>query len=446
MPFLYYEVAPMWWNIDVPPTPPPGGSDPDGLDGPPPPPPRDPDTPPDPEFPISGYRFDDDKPDDFTLDFPIWYLDEYYPPGYKYTWVISNLPPTDTGWWVSRSEVFSGQGNLINHARPKDPRSYQEIATFAAGSAGALGGSPGPSTIFNNHLIYAEGNYIAGVTNPVIRIFDGTFDREVIRVPNASSSVIPKAVMTMITANDTIYLSTFDSGTTSANWSGRVFSLSIETGKIEPIGDPLTTGHMPYALVWHMGRLWCGTNCQDPTAPGKIFWIRPGIDTAWTEDYTLSTGGVSSLKTFKGLLYVGTTAPAATFAKVLVRSAFGTYTTSLTATGGTATANNGFYALGEFNSNLYATFWNDDATDVAKIYKFDGSSWTTSYTGSGSTLAPYVGLLVDSDILLAIGGGMGKTAVLLTTPDGTTWNNRSIFLTQGDPASTGIPVFGTVVR
>lgn len=413
MPFLYYQVAPMWWTLPAP---------------------------------LDGYQFTDTQPPDFTLDFPIWYLDEFFPIGYVYTWRLYNGAPTDTGWWVSRSEEFAGQSDLINHARPKDPRSFKEIATFATGDAGALGGSPGPSAVFNNRLVYAEGNYTVGTDSPVVRVFDGTFDREVVRIPHAASSVIPKAVMTMLTANGTVYLTTFDSGTTSADWSGRVFSLSLETGKIEPIGAPFPAGHIPYALAWHMGRLWCGTNRQDPTAPGKIFWLRPGIDTTWTEDYTLSTGGVSSLRSFQGLLYVGTTAPAATFAKVLVRSSLGTYTTSLTATGGTATANNGFYALGEFNSNLYATFWNDDATDVAKIYKFDGSSWTTAYTGSGSTLAPYVGLAVDSDVLLAIGGGMGKTAVLLTTPDGTTWSNRSIFLTQGSPVSTGVPVFGTVVH
>lgn len=415
MPFLYYEVEPMFWAVDAP-------------------------------FP--AYQFTDTQPEPFTLDFPIWWDGILYPAGFVYTWIISTFTPAADGWWMSVENSFAGQSFLVNNSRPKDPRGYTEIGVFATGNAGVLGGFPGPSAIFSNHLVYAEGGYTPATDNPVIRIFDGQFDREVIRLPSVGG-VPPIAVMSMLTANSTIYFSTLDSGTTSANWSGRVFSLSIETGKITPVGDPFPAGHVPYALAWHMGRLWCGTHRGSSAASGKVYFFRPDIDTTWTQDYDLSAAsvaGVSSMLSYKGLLYVGTTAAAGTFAKVLVRSTVGVYTTSDTGTGGAATANNGYLAMAEFADNLYASYWNNDAPKISKIRKFDNSSWSTVYTGTGTTLVPYVGFPVDDDTLLAIGGGLSYTAALLTTPNGTTWTDRSVFLTQGTPASTGLPVFGVVVH
>lgn len=323
------------------------------------------------------------------------------------------------------------------------------MGTFATGSAAHLGGFPGPSCIWENHLVYAEGGYVVGTDQPVIRIFDGRFDREVLRLPKNADGSVPKCVVTMLTANGTVYLTTYDSGTTSADWAGHIYALTIESAQLTPIGAQFTTGQLPYALAWHLGRLWCGTNRQSSAASGKVSFFRPGVDTAWTDDHTLSTdsqAGVASMLSYKGKLYVGCTAAAATFAKVLVRSELGVYTTSDTGTGGAAAANNGYIALAEFEDNLYASFFNPDTPNISKIRKFNNSSWSTAYTGAGTTLRPYVGFPQDSGFLLAIGGGAGYSASLVSTEDGTTWSDRTAFIGQGDTPSTGLPVFGTVLR
>lgn len=387
------------------------------------------------------------QPSPFILPYNAFDNGIFYPKGSTFIWVLDS-DPGDKGWWFSLDEEFNGAAPIVVNSRPKNPRNFQEIAAFAMGSAAWLGGFPGPACVWNNHLVYAEGGYSVGIDSPIIRINDGRFDREVVRFPIEVGPYVPIAVMTMLAANGTIYLTTLDTGSSSADWSGRVFSLDINSATLTVLGAALTTGHVPYALAWHLGRLWCGTHRQSSAAAGKIFYFRPGIDTSWTDDYTLSsssTMGCSSLLSYKGLLYVGTTNAAAAFAQVLVRSELGAYTTTLIGTGGAATANNGFLALAEFQSNMYASFWNADTPSISKIYKFDNASWSTVYTASAGTLVPYLGFPTDNDTLLAIGGGTGYNAALISTTNGTSWSDRTAFLTQSGTAATGNPVFGVVV-
>lgn len=374
---------------------------------------------------------------------PIFWDGIYYPSGTQLVW-SEITAPSDEGWWFSL-EQYAGNAAVVSNTRPTNPRSYVEVAAFATGSASTMGGFPGVAGTFQNRLVYADGGYVVGTDQPTIRMFDGNSDREVCVIPKTAAGAVPKAVMSILVTNGTIYISTLDSGTDATDWAGRVFELTIETGQLTPIGTPFTGGHVPYALAWHAGRLWCGTNTGDPTVEGTIRFFRPGVDSDWTTEHTLAVGCVSALLSYKGLLYVGCTAPAASFALVLVRSAANAYSTSLTTTGGTAAANNAILSMAEFDGNLYAGFWNADTPSVAKIYKFDNASWSTAYTGSGDTIVPFVGLASDNDILYAIGGSMPFEAVLLTTANGTAWNDRTVFLPQSDDPSTGLNAFGVVV-
>lgn len=388
------------------------------------------------------------QPSTYTLPFDIFSGGVLYPAGTTFTWSAA-ADPGDTGWWVT-SDAFAGAVYLVpSTTRPAAPRGFVEVTAFATGATKWAGGFPGVSTTFNNHLVYAAGGYVVGTTSPSVRIYDGLTDRSIASLPNTSGGSVPRAVTTMITANGVVYLATFDSGTSSADWVGRIFSLNIENGQLTPIGNPLTTGHFPYALCWHAGRLWCGTHRQNTAVSGKVFYIRPGIDTDWTADYDLATSSVSSvtsLVSFQGKLYVGTNNAAASFAKVLVRDTAGTYTTSLTLSGGAATAGNGVPALVEFSGALYASFYNADTPVISSIRKFDGSSWSTAYTASGSTLVPFIAFPTDGAVLVAIGGGVGISAVVIKTPDGSSWTNQSVFLSQPATASTGLAAFGVVVH
>lgn len=387
-----------------------------------------------------------DQPTAYSVPYDIFTAGTYYPLGTTIAWVevISGASASDEGWWLS-SDKFATNSSYLHGSIPQNPRGWTETAVFSASSAAALGGFPGVACTLNNYLVYAPGGYTVGTDSPSIRIWNGVFDREVVKLPNTTANVVPKAVMTMLTTNGTIYLTTFDSGTTSANWSGRVFELDIVSGHLEPIGTAFPAGHMPYALAWNMGRLWCGTNRQVSTATGKIYYFRPNVDTAWTEDRDLtsdSMAGVASLYGYNGYLYIGCTSPVGSFAKLLVRSSIdGSYSTADTGTGGTARANNGFYAITTFASDLYYSFWNPDTpTAVSKIKKLTGTA--TVYTGASATIKPYIALPTDDTTLLAVGGGVGYAAALLSTTDGSSWTDRTANIVSG---YSGIPAFGTII-
>jgi IPT/TIG domain len=355
-------------------------------------------------------------------------------------------PFVDTkGWWYSDDGFSGGTFLALTPGVPKHPRHWDKIAGFATGNAGVLGGSPACSVVFNNHIIYAGDDYTVSSSQPTIRIFDGISDRLMTRIPNTSAAVISQGIMSMLLVNGIVYLTTFDSGTNATNWAGRVFSFDPLSNTLTQIGADFTGGHLPYALAFHKDWLWLGTNKGNGTA-GKVYFFRPNIDSAWTldEDLTASSvGGVDSMASFNGLLYVGTDNAAAAFAKVLVRADDGTFTTSLTATGGTARVNNGFLSMRVYKDNLYTGYWNEDTTAVAKVYKFDGSSWTTVYTGSTLTLRPYIVTFFDNNFMYVIGGGRSLRASLIRTTDGTTWTNLTYYL-AGPITETALPIYGVV--
>lgn len=360
-------------------------------------------------------------------------------------WVACAGPTDDNGWVFSVND-FGGQATIVSGGVPANPRSWLQIATWATLGTGMLGGSPGAAAATgSNSFVYPAAGYTVGTHYPPLRIFNGRSDKELCRLPPTTGNAIPKAVMSMLAANGTVYLTSWDSGTTSADWAGRVFQLNSETGTLTVLGSAFAAGEMPYALAWHMGRLWCGTNNGIGTV-GKVYYFRPGIDTAWTLDYTTSSstaGGVDSMVSFQGKLYVGTDNIAASRGKVLVRDTAGAYTTSLTGTTGTARVNNGYIQLTVFGTKLYAAYWNNDSPSVAKIEAYDGTSWSTAYTGTSGTIRPFIQLLVDNDFLYAFGGGNLLSGVILSTSNGTLWTDLTAELPESD--TTFLPMFGAVV-
>jgi hypothetical protein len=359
--------------------------------------------------------------------------------------IIPIPPPPPHGWWQSDAG-FRGDVVAIGDSRPANPRSWKDFVGFAAGSAAMLGGSPGIAAIVRNHMVYAASGYVVGTDAPPIHIFDGSYDRQLTTLPPSGLGPA-KAVVSILVAGGTIYVATWDSGVDSTDWLGRVFTLDIDSATLTPVGDVFPAGHLPYALASLNSQLWCGTHRQNPASPGKIFSIRPGIDLTWTEDHDLtadSLGGVAALVAFQGALYVGTTAPAATFGAILTRAADGTYSVVDVGTAGAATANNGYLAFGVFLDALYAGYWNNDATAIATVRRSaDGVTWTTAYSGAAGTLRPFLALPVDAGMLYAIGGGLGLTAAIVGTFDGVAWLNLTAQLPETD--RTALPAVAVVV-
>jgi hypothetical protein len=361
------------------------------------------------------------------------------------TSVISGggFTPSDLGGWWQSLNGFTGGSSLITVPQnPKHPRAWDKVATFAAGSnGGVLGGSPGIATSFNNHLIYAGDDYILGVEEPTLRIFDGTSDRLMTRMP-ALAGVPPQCILSMLQAVGMIYLTTVDAGTDDT-YTGRVFSFDPNSQVLTPLGAQFTAGEVPYALAWHMDRLWLGTNLANGE-PGSVYFIRPGIDTAWTKDYTLTTssaGGATSLCSYKGNLYVGTDNVGGAAGLVLVRTTVdGAYATSKT--GPNTGSYNGFPTLTVFNGQLFATYW--DSGPNSLILAFDGTTWSTIYTGVTTTLRPLTSQFVWNNNLFVVGGSKSFGAVLLESDDGAIFTDRTAFMIGGTTTETTVPAVGLV--
>ena len=394
----------------------------------------------------------DVPPDDISFNFDFFWDGIFYPAGTIFTWT-STTAPDNTGWWSSDVD-FQGAATLLDNARPKDLRSFAEIAAFANGSAGIFGGFPGPACQFGNRMVYAPGGYSVGTDLPTIRNFDGVSDREVASLPKTSTGGIPKGIMTMLSANGTVYLTTLDSGTSASDFAGRVFELDMESGNLTQIGSAFSSGQLPYCLAWHNGRLWMGTNSGAPgTTVGKIYYMRQdGVDTDWTIENTLTAACAVCMLSYRGLLYIGCSASAGNSAKVLVRGVDNAYTTSRTGAG--TAANNAFLAMTLFGDSLYTSYWNPSTlSEIHQLSFLPGDSdpevatWTIVYDQMDDGITkPWVAFPVDEDVMLALAGGLTYTAALILTEDGAVWEDRTVFLTQSTTSSTGLPGWAIVVR
>lgn len=348
--------------------------------------------------------------------------------------------PDDKGWWWSNEGLAGGTQLAVAPGVPKHPRTWAKLATI--GTLG-LGGSPAASVVYRNHIIYAGDDYVLGSEQPTIRIFDGIADRLMVRIPNNAAGTVTQAIVAMLLVNGTIYLTTYDTGTGGTTASGRVFAFDPLAQTLTPIGAAFTGGFVPYTLAWHMDRLWVGLNTFTG-ADGTVYYFRPNIDTTWTLDETLvGFGSAASMISYGGQLYVGTSNVAAAFGRVVKRDTAGAWTSVETGVGGTARINNGYYSLIVFLGSLYATFWNNDGTAIAKVRKFDGTTWTTAFTGATLTLRPYMLTFLANKLLYVVGGGVGQRACLIRTADGTTWDNLTAYL-AGPITDTALPLYGVV--
>lgn len=263
-------------------------------------------------------------------------------------------------------------------------------------------------------------------------------------------AIAAKAIVTILPIGDSVYLSTLDGpvagvqGTSaSGTLIGSVYTVSASTGAATKLGATFPANHLPYSLCWAYGRLWCGTGINDTgsTTAGRVYWIRPGIDTDWTLDKTFATSEsiVTGLEVFQGkiyasILFAGT--GAATGA-VYTRTTLGVWSASDT---GTINAEAGGSGRGYFDlivwpkeggvtqsptPALYAVRSGIATETGYVIRKFNGTSWSTVYSGGagGPQLAASYAMNASSQIvpvLMTVGG----VTSLLNTVNGTTWTER----------------------
>lgn len=237
----------------------------------------------------------------------------------------------------------------------------------------------------NGKLYYPGDNYTLTTDAPILCAYDGTLDLEVLKVPySAAASANANNILDMTVVNGMLAFSVYDTGGSAPNHRGRVFMFMPSIGYLYQIGNRFggasddNTGGMPFTLCSYGGKLWAGTYGVSGAAQGKIYWIRPLTDDAWTLDFTAASGQgwIMSLCGYRGQLYAGTSGDAGSSPLVKVRSSAGVWTTS--DTGGGITGTNGYYcSLIVFEDNLFACYYDLGGAGNVLIRKYNGSSWST---------------------------------------------------------------------
>lgn len=178
-----------------------------------------------------------------------------------------------SGWWKSTHENLTS-GSPVDFdvtMTLQAPRGYPKLASIATGAGLFLGGTP--SITINNVLHYAGDSYTQDTDEPPLMRFDGSFNTQIATIPDLLT-VPSKAILSLAKSDDEsmIFISTWDSGTTSADFAGRVFVL--EDGTLTRIDEGLFTGgKLPYALVWFNSTLYVGVTEQNPAVTSEVVKI-----------------------------------------------------------------------------------------------------------------------------------------------------------------------------
>lgn len=304
--------------------------------------------------------------------------------------------------WYSSADLFGTSGVAVTAIGAwQDPTAY-----FSAG-----GGLSRMGVFLNGQLYYASANYTSGTTSPTIRVFNGVDDREISKLLPATTL----GITGIFADKGTLYILTLDSGTTDANFVGRVFSMDPLNGHLTQIGAALTTGHVPVSLAVYNGQVYVGTARVTTTNEAVVLRINPLDESVWTTDLNASADdyAITSLVSFRGLLY-GTTknGGAATKGKILQRSIAGSWSTVDSTSNNTGTYDGSAVFGGALyvSSRSYSTL-----TNTAVVRKStDGSSWSTV---SNATSTAGYGLMTV--IGLRIFSMFGTT--ILHSLDGASW-------------------------
>ena len=322
---------------------------------------------------------------------------------------------TDENWYTS-SDLFGSGAQNSNIAAWKDPADL-DAALASVSHSGAF---------WNGQLYYAGADYTQGTTSPTIRVFNGTDDRELCKVLPATT----KGITSFVVDKSQLYVLTLDSGTTDADWVGRVFALN-EKGHLRQIGNAIDTGYIPTALAVYNNIIFVGGSRTTVTNEAKIFRLNPGPtlpggeftssigETTWTLDDTLPADDymITALKVFNGELYATTkNGGAATKGKIRKRTIGAVWSTV------DSTINNSgtYESLEVFDTRLYASSRSYDAAANTAVIRrsSDGASWTTVYNSATTT---GVGHLVRLGLRLFSQFGTG----ILHTLNGTSYTSAT---------------------
>lgn len=347
--------------------------------------------------------------------------------------------------WNKTTDAFATTATAVTTpGAPKDDNTNTDMDQ-APGSSNAEEWKNGVvSAVVNNKLYYASNDYTETSTAAVIRVFDPILltDTELLRVPkHPLSGTEPQEITFMHTVGQRLFVGVFDDNNAGV-FIARVMELNLTAGSFSQVGNHFAlaspgTGsqEVPICATHSQGRLWVGTRgLTAVSGEGRVLWLdttitNTSINLTWTLDHETSVNAngsaALSMATYKGILYIATGVSNNAIAGIVeARTPAGAVSSSLV--GASATAYNGFPSLVVFQNNLYATYHSQGPT--ATIHKFDGTSWSTVFTAAGSQrVALKLATNLADTVMYAYGYEItgSPTNIMLTTPDGTTWTDRT---------------------
>lgn len=378
------------------------------------------------------------------------------------------------GWYIT-SDGFSDTASLTTVTAST---SGTTVAIGPPSESGSLTGFPSQGqvgqpafVVVNNVLYYAQAHDETASTSPTLpnlAAFDGKVDTILAGIPDnpfiLALATIPSHIISVLSFmrgwgdQNIIYFSTCDRITTggSAGRYGRVFKFEVASGKLTEIFNSMNTydvaqvnNSIPYILFAFLGHVWTGQYTGTGGSNKTAIWrLQPDtlsydgfkpVDVQAFNSSNSTLAGVTCARVYKGSIYFGTESSTSggntDFAIVWKVPGDNSVaaTNSLTASGGIAVDQNYFVSMRIFKGNLYASYYNP--TQTAKIYKFDGTTWTTAFTSGGAGSRVPLNLATDGDDTLAdtstqtylyafSGLGLGGTQEWLVTTDGSTWTNK----------------------
>lgn len=198
-----------------------------------------------------------------------------------------------SGWWETTHDNLA-EGSPVDFTvttRPSSPRGYPKIASIATGAGMFLGGTPCVSV--DDVIYYAGDDYTQDTDNPPLMRWDGRLSTLVVEAP--LDGIVPaKAILSITQDEGVIYFSTWDAGTTSSDFSGRVFKFDPDAGTLDTFGDDVfSSGRLPYMLAIFDGDLVVGVTRQDPTRQASLWTINLTTEVT-AQAQRFSTGEISA--------------------------------------------------------------------------------------------------------------------------------------------------------
>lgn len=374
-----------------------------------------------------------------------------------------NSASTD-GWYLT-SEGIQDLGWKLNsdvnvNAGPPGP------ALDPGVSSGEITAGQPAWAVSQGVLYYAQhAQSLAASTSPTLPVIrrmsaDGNTDVPILTIPDnhqvLSLNGTPPSHRSSILAfatdpsdTDLLYVTVYDEVTTGSDAGdyGRIIRVTgLNSGAYSQLEvfNVLTTAEstlndtpcVPICAAFYLGfptfGVFRGSQAGDPV----VFSLRyDGVGpNGWSACRVGSTSDpaecdLSTMWEYHGRLYIGTIArdPTVSFAKLrsiganwLVDGA--DTITEFTSSGGVALDANRFVSSAVFNDKLYVSYVNPGV--AAKIYQYDGTTWTTVYTAGTAGERVGLNLRVDGDYLYAFGGTTLTIAYFYVTTDGTTWTAK----------------------